>query len=313
MRLASAAELLTKGYVQAIIIFITLLLYLLTQHILFAILIALEIFGIVALEIKVGMSRHGIWYEIKETIIALLFALLLWFGAGFLLNTPSPLSAVASCSMLPVLERGDFVIVQGAPVSAYELNLSEKQFQQLLGPAKVRDKSFQGSIYSYCMKMNDRICFEWLEKPEQFSERRGPLTFHYSSCTLWSEEGISFFPCVTSVEYEGKNYSLNSSHDIIVYQPAQNDIFSLIGDIVHRAQFKINVGEESYYLTKGDNNQVFDIQFFDYERKMGNAPVPEERVRGKVISRIPYLGYLKLFISGYFTKPEQCDTLLIQP
>jgi len=41
--------------------------------------------------------------------------------------------------------------------------------------------------------------------------------------------------------------------------------------------------------------------------------VREEDLKGKVIFRIPILGYIKLLISGpqYYGEPEGCDTILL--
>ncbi|MBS7652697.1 MAG: signal peptidase I [Candidatus Bathyarchaeia archaeon] len=55
--------------------------------------------------------------------------------------------------------------------------------------------------------------------------------------------------------------------------------------IVHRAVEKYLQGGQWWFITKGDNNPFRDSQ-----------PVPEERVIGRVVWRIPIMGYLPLFI-----------------
>jgi signal peptidase len=55
--------------------------------------------------------------------------------------------------------------------------------------------------------------------------------------------------------------------------------------IVHRAVDKYLLGGRWWFITKGDNNPFRDSQ-----------PVPEDRVLGRVVWRIPILGYLPLFI-----------------
>lgn len=55
--------------------------------------------------------------------------------------------------------------------------------------------------------------------------------------------------------------------------------------IVHRAVEKYLQGGRWWFITKGDNNPFRDSQ-----------PVPEERVIGRVVWRIPIMGYLPLFI-----------------
>ena len=84
----------------------------------------------------------------------------------------------------------------------------------------------------------------------------------------------------------------------------------MIGDIVHRTMFEINADGKVYYLTRGDNNPILDLQVYDYSRDLGNSPVPSGNSRGKVILRVPYLGYFKLFISGYLQEDSQCKTQL---
>jgi len=61
--------------------------------------------------------------------------------------------------------------------------------------------------------------------------------------------------------------------------------------IVHRAVEKFDADGEWRFVTKGDNNPVADGQ-----------PVPESRVVGRLVGRIPILGYFPLFIktSGGF-------------
>ncbi|MFQ6080986.1 MAG: signal peptidase I [Candidatus Bathyarchaeia archaeon] len=71
--------------------------------------------------------------------------------------------------------------------------------------------------------------------------------------------------------------------DIIVFRkPTDASEF-----IVHRAIDKIYRGESWFFKTKGDNNR-------------GSDPweVPENYVIGKVIGRVPLLGYLKIFMGG---------------
>ena len=86
----------------------------------------------------------------------------------------------------------------------------------------------------------------------------------------------------------------------MIYTPQPEDPFAASGDIVHRAQLMLDVEGDKYLLTKGDNNNWFDVQ-------IGNFPVHMDRVRGKIIFAAPYIGYFKLFISGLFEVPKGCD------
>jgi len=88
------------------LIVLFLLSYIVTGVWVFGLLIGLCIVWAVVLEFAQGAHEHGLKDEIKETFIALALALLVWFGAGFLLHTSSPLNAIVSCSMLPHIARG---------------------------------------------------------------------------------------------------------------------------------------------------------------------------------------------------------------
>lgn len=270
---------------------------------------------IVASEVHEGANKHGWKHEIVDTVISVAAILIFWFALQFILNTSTPVSAIVTCSMLPNLERGDMVIVQGTEINAYEIEMSREEFEKLKtfdSFVEYENENFtvKGSMYSYCKYNLDLKCNYFYLEPEKFVEKRGSLTFHYSQCGLnYLKEGITApEPCITSVEYKGKDYPANLSHDVIVYIPEQGTYFSYIGDIIHRAYFKINVEDEVYYLTKGDNNPILDIQMYDYQYKLGNLPA--KKVNGKKIFTIPYIGYLKLFISGFFSEDKQCNTLL---
>lgn len=278
--------------------------------------IAIEIFVFVAMEIKQGATKHGWKHEVLDTVIALIVAVAVWFGASFILNTSTPISAVVSCSMLPNLERGDFVIVQGTELQAYEISMTQEELDSLDGRAAIFSGGEQvlsdpGSMFSYCSLerlsgRNPQVCQDFVDSPESFTEKKGAFTYNYGKCPITFSNGTeSYQPCVTSVEFKGKEYITNLSNDIIVYMPRGDDAYD-VGDIVHRLMFKIDVGGETYYLTRGDNNPTLDIQAYVYGANRPNHPVAQDNVRGKVIARIPFLGYFKLFVSGYFHEDAQC-------
>jgi len=77
----------------------------------------------------------------------------------------------------------------------------------------------------------------------------------------------------------GKNETVNTG-DIIVFK--SDDV-----KIVHRVIEKKTMGEQTRYYTKGDANQKQD----DGYRTMKD-------VIGKVKFRIPYIGYLTLFVNN---------------
>jgi signal peptidase I len=320
---------LKKPHIQVAVLFSTLALALISNAlfgargnplnflpVLFGIIVALEIIYFVAAEVKDGAKKHGWKHEIVDTLIALAVAAGIWFGLSFLLSTSTPVSAVVSCSMLPNLQRGDFVIVQGAPVNAYQIEMSGAELDSLNDPAIVSSGSsnvtIDGSLFSYCLaKRNASLCSAFSSSPEIFLEKKGPFTYRYERCPIGFQDGTSgTMPCVKSVTFKGKEYLTNFSNDVIIFGPVAGDVYSQIGDIVHRVMFRIEADGKTYYLTRGDNNPLLDIQVYDYRFGLANRPVPQENVRGKVIGRIPLLGYFKLFIQGYFQEDTQCRTQL---
>ncbi len=310
---------LRKFNVQLAVLIFTLALYLLLQSPIIGILIALEIFAFVGLEVKEGIKHHGVKHEIVDTVIALVLALVIWYGSSFLLNTQSPLSAVVSCSMLPNLQRGDFVIVQGTEPKVYDISFSQSQSDDFFnGDVSVTSEKFgfnkivKGSMYSYCtFNINrDSICRSFVSDPYEFKETRGPMDFYYGSCQIKLNGTDLSQPCLERISFDKKIYLTNFSNDVIVYQPSKGDLFALSGDIVHRAFFRITSPSGEHYLIRGDNNPVLDIQIYDYINNLGNHPVSAQQIKGKVLARVPLLGYFKLFISGFFGEPQQCKTQL---
>lgn len=324
---------LNKLHFQLGILFGTLILYLITNTLfgglyheynfippILGLLILAELFFFVGLEVKEGAQEFGWKHEVVDTFIALGVAVAVWHGASFLLNTNSPISGVVSCSMLPNLYRGDFVIVQGAPIQAYGIRMTQAELDSITGTATVtynsKNTTIAGSVFSYCYygSSASELCREFNRNPEDIIERKGPFTYRYANCPLQLTEGTSTYqPCLKSVEYKGREYLTNFSHDTIVYMPPEGDYYSYVGDIVHRVFFKIDVDGEYYYLTRGDNNPVLDLQVYNYGNSLYNSPIPEENLRGRVLFRIPWLGYFKLFVAGYFDEDPQCRTQLTYP
>ncbi len=312
------SELVKKTPVAVGIILVTLALYIITGSLVFGALVVVEIAYFVWLEVKEGVEEHGWKHEVVDTIIAILIAVILWVGASVILNTSTPISAVASCSMLPNLEKGEFIIIQGTDITAYDISLSSGELDSLTsGPfIAVTDEGEMFTLpmpmYSYCNAYrSEPVCTAFLADPESVVEMVGPFTYHYTMCGVdYRDTGArGLGRCLEYIEYEDREYYTNTSNDIIVYETGENDLYRYVvpGDIVHRAFFRINVDGEYYYLTKGDNNPTLDIQAANPEKPfLRNSPVPDEKVRGKVIGRVPYLGYLKLLIMGQWGDDPQC-------
>jgi len=282
---------------------------------LFGLGIGILIVWLVVLEFFVGAKKHGLKNELKETFIALLLALAVWFGTGFLLHTSSPLNAIVSCSMLPHIQRGDMVVLNNdrvqAPTDEVKSLAGIENAEIYENGKKVAD--VKGSLYAHCTSRQvDPLCSNFITKPAGYTERHGELVFGYEKCeVLYPKTGKSEYgPCVSWLEVNGKRYTENLQNDVIVYQPHSNEFYARVGDIIHRAFIKLNDAEDgkTYVLTKGDNNPIFDIQVYDEKAGIGNRPVEVERSKGRIFVGIPYIGYLKLFISpAAIPTPEGCD------
>jgi len=289
-------------------------LYFITGVWLFGVFIGLSILWAVVLEFWLGAKENGWKNEIKETLIALALALLVWFGAGFMLQTPSPLNAIVSCSMLPHVSRGDMVVLRGDRLQAPLVDVPSVEG---IGNAAVYQDgalvaNLNGSVYAYCtQKKFDTICNQFIRSPGNFTEKQGPLTIGYDKCEIvYPKSGQKQVgPCVSYLEVGGVRYTDNLSNDVAVYQPGKDEYYSRVGDIIHRAFIKLRTPDgKEYFLTKGDNNPVFDFQVYDSASGEGNLPVEMSRYKGRILFAVPYVGYLKLFISpGAIPTPDGCD------
>jgi len=253
-------------------------------------------------EIDADLLAKAVFYELKDVFIAIFIGVVVWFGSGYLLNTPTPINAIVSCSMLPAYERGDMIILQGADVNTQYLQYSGK-LADIAQTAQIayQNSTFevQGSIYSYCMQNRDERCNNFWISPQEFKESHGPLEFEYSLCKkyYYKENRIELRPCITKTIFEGEEILFDENADLLVYRPGENDIYALTGDIVHRARFAVEAGDGQAYFMKGDNNAVYDFQFYSQAHGKGNLPVREGQLLGKSVLRMPFIGNFKLFIA----------------
>ncbi len=93
--------------------------YVLTQQAVVGVLSFLFLVLVIARDVlPKSYSQSGVWVAVKELVIAAAWAVGFWLVLSFLLQTSSPVDVVTSCSMLPVLQRGDLLLLQGGQVSA---------------------------------------------------------------------------------------------------------------------------------------------------------------------------------------------------
>jgi signal peptidase I len=236
--------------------------------------------GIILLDFwRPSSKNNSVKLQLKETAVSLAIAVAAWYSLVFLLNTGSPLNVVTSCSMVPVLERGDFIILQGADYEAREVELDYD-----LSKAEYIEKTF-------------RVGGEYYKFTEAYVGGEKVLSYGLGACTVATRGGkTETKPCTHSVEAGGRRFADLKDGDVIVYL-AEPEKYGLI---IHRILLKIKAEDGVYYVTKGDNNRFADQQ-------AGITLVPEERVQGRVFARVPLIGYVKLFLFMQFEEPVGCD------
>jgi len=222
---------------------------------------------------------------LKELALALGAAGAAWLIACVLLNTSAPLNVVTSCSMLPNLERGDLIILQGGSYSVRETgidaDLSQAAYEKHSYGVTDGASSFVVTLQNVTVDGVD------------------PFVYPLEACTVNYRDGTEArVPCSPSVTLAGESYS-SAGNDIIIFDPVPRSY----GAIIHRALLRINARDGVYYLTKGDNNQFAD-------QRTVMQLVPEGDVKGRVLFRVPLLGYLKLFFFWQFEEPQGCDYVL---
>lgn len=305
-----------------LLLFALFVVFVFTKNILVGLLAGATMVLVVVWEFYCGFSTGGLASELKETLYAILIALMVWYGSGWLLATPTPINAIVSCSMLPAYERGDLVILQGGPVKT--------EYEAYAGPASDVNSSaivrwgdetlpLKGSLLSHCAQAEagDALCMRFLSEPRLFFERHGPVEMQYGPCPRRNSQSgeVRTGICVQNTMVNGKRMTFDSGSQLLVYSPMPDDLYASVGDIVHRTRFALNTSSGLLYFTKGDNNPGYDFQAYDENSRRGNRPVRPEQLKGHVIFRLPYLGNFKLFITpSVLTDPHaraQCDSYFV--
>ncbi len=117
----------------------------------------------------------------------------------------------------------------------------------------------------------------WWEENKGWYEKRGITKDDYSGWIF--KNGFNKGDII--ILYGSKSKDINSG-DVIVFQ--SNSHYP----IIHRVVDKWKNNEEWYLKTKGDNNG-------DSYDSLGETEISEDRVIGKSIFKVPYLGWIKIF------------------
>lgn len=261
--------------------------YALSQSVIFAVGVFIFLIALFAADFAHANREYKGWTQtVYEVITALGLAVAAWLVLSFVLQTSTPLNVVTSCSMLPVLERGDLIILQGGAVRAPEVNVPFA-----LSNAEIVGKRLESPLLGKSYSLSYSTVVSGVDA----------VNYSFTDCVAKARDGsvVGRDACVESAFAGGRVFNANSSNDVIVYDavPAK------YGLIIHRAFARLNATDGVFYLTKGDNNLFADQQF-------GISLVPESKVRGKVLFRIPFVGYLKLFLFLQFDEPPGCRQTL---
>ena len=284
----------------------------------------LVIVTLIALEVINGFREEGYKKNIIELGLAIAIVLIAWFVLKFVLNTSNPIDVVPSCSMLPVLNRGDMVAIQGistpSGLKAPIINVTAQQYQSFIN--NFTNEQLQCIAYK---QTGDNIVVSQLvpqgfqvglykgatlsSSPQLISaDEQGGNLVQYSCgiADIKYSNGTTAQEAYTSgITVNGHQMTGDANNSIVVYQTVPQDFFYQLGDryIVHRVYAIINASGTYYTLTKGDNNPGLDLQY-------GNYPANLTYVQGKVVADVPYLGYLRLILSNNFNQPAGCNSYI---
>ncbi len=110
-----------------------------------------------------------------------------------------------------------------------------------------------------------------------------------SSVPLAVVDGYSMCPTLREgdlvISYKAPPEDIHTG-DIIIYKSYSGEL------IIHRVIKVVKINGEYYYITKGDNNKAPDPYKIPYDRVEGKVL----EVSDGVVLKIPYLGYLSLWI-----------------
>jgi hypothetical protein len=302
-----------------------------------AIIGAIALFMIIVIlffEVKTSIKSEGAKKSIIDIASAVGAAVVVWVVLIIVLQTSAPIDAVSSCSMLPVLHRGDLVILRGignmndfisskhVPVinvsnSAFQNMQSNMQNEFLAFFAYVNGNKSKISytttgIDNYTVGLYRTDCLSqknYIGQQSQIAQCFAPsqvqdsnlIRYGYAIGNLSANAQIYRAIYTSQISILNRTLIENYSNPIIVYETTGRDAFS--GSIIHRLYAILNVSGSYYFLTKGDNNQALDIEFSNY-------PINQSKVLGYVIAQVPLVGFVKLLLSGQITTPAGCNQVL---
>ncbi|MFH0906055.1 MAG: hypothetical protein V1824_01820 [archaeon] len=201
--------------------------------------------------------KTKIIYWIVYIAFSFLLAWTIYKLIGLILGTSMPMVVVVSGSMEPSFYRGDIIILKGI-------------------------KEIKADVITIDENIEAKNLSEY--SASKFIKNKYNL------------EQIEYIEFTNNQKIEIKD-TLNN--DVVVYNSNLNG-----RDIIHRAIAVIKTPYGKYVLTKGDNNMTNrtidqDCKINDLGQIYGCLnmyAIKQTELKGKKIGKIPYLGYLKLFL-----------------
>ncbi len=275
---------------------------------------------ILTIEIMNGFKEVGAKRNIMEIGIAIAVVIIIWVVLRLALNTTYPLDVVPSCSMLPALQRGDMIAVQGANQNnliAPIINVTKSEWSSSFG--NINTESFQCIAYRQVgttVRLSQFVLPGYAvgllrtsggtsEIVPSISQNSSLVKYTCGAVNVTFQNGtVEEEASTTAITVGNTTITGDRNNSIVVYQTVPQDYFYKEGDsyIVHRVYAILNVSGSYYTLTKGDNNPGLDIQ---YDNTPAN--LSQGQVGGKVVASIPYVGYVKLILSNNFVEPTGCN------
>ena len=288
-------------------------------------------------EFRQSIKDEGTKGTVIDIAKALAAVAVVWLILIVVLGTTQPVNVVASCSMLPVLHRGDLVFLHGiSNMSTFlqdnripVVNVSQSAFDSMYSNMNNEflayfaylksDPSYitatgNFSNSSFAIGLYNTHCidyYSYLSEPLDYYKCRVPLSsqngnlirYSYSIGKVDINGTVEQEVYTSTITIANRTIVENYSNPIIIYATTPNDYFT--GDIIHRMVAAMKVGSSYYILTKGDNNPGLDIEF-------GNYPINQSSVVGYTIADVPLIGYLKLIISGQLGAVSGCNQVILR-
>ncbi|MCL5100380.1 MAG: hypothetical protein M1122_00280 [Candidatus Marsarchaeota archaeon] len=285
----------------------------------------------VAAEFRSGVKEVGMKKTLVEIVITIVVAFLaVWVLPSLILHSSTPIDVVVSCSMVPVFHRGDIVVLHGIGNMTDFLNknripiisVNETEFSrvssnisgEMLYPLAYNNTAiaetipnaskYQTGFFSEPCIVTSRDPYKCLVNNSYQSKNLITYNLSIANVTIGTSHMQTVY--TSSITINGIRVNENFSNPVIVYKGV--GLYGLREDIIHRLYAAIKVNNTYYLLTKGDNNQVLDLQ-------AGIYPPNNSEVLGYVIGKIPYLGYPSLIIRGQTSSNllEGCNQTITYP